>query len=83
MRRHPRGGASKRVASRGTRGALDEYDCLALQGVGGRHHHLGPQLVQMFVGDGAKMVRDAFKLAAPTWLVLWAILHTVTVVTVH
>jgi 26S proteasome regulatory subunit T5 len=29
----------------------------------------GPQLVQMFIGDGAKMVRDAFELAkekAPT-----------------
>ena len=23
----------------------------------------GPQLVQMFIGDGAKMVRDAFALA--------------------
>ena len=23
----------------------------------------GPQLVQMFIGDGAKLVRDAFKLA--------------------
>lgn len=23
----------------------------------------GPQLVQMFIGDGAKMVRDAFELA--------------------
>lgn len=25
--------------------------------------HAGPQLVQMFIGDGAKMVRDAFALA--------------------
>lgn len=23
----------------------------------------GPQLVQMFIGDGAKMIRDAFQLA--------------------
>jgi 26S proteasome regulatory subunit T5 len=23
----------------------------------------GPQLVQMFIGDGAKMIRDAFELA--------------------
>lgn len=27
------------------------------------HFFKGPQLVQMFIGDGAKLVRDAFALA--------------------
>jgi hypothetical protein len=31
----------------------------------------GPQLVQMFIGDGAKLVRDAFALAKEkVWLLV-------------
>ena len=37
--------------------------CLTLQTKATFLKLAGPQLVQMFIGDGAKMVRDAFELA--------------------